>query len=696
MPQAHTILILLCALLLTSSGSARSEQLAAEDRQGLTLTFESLATTAKHETPDARSARLIALFVPAGEAPSAFTPAGRFKATFEGDINVRLRMFVRFSAEGRGHLALSVAGKQVLNASGEDLSKPTSDEVRLSKGRNHVVAIYESPATGDANVRLFWSSKTWQPEPMPPSVFSHSVTDEATARSLQIREGRAWIAQFRCLKCHSVTSGSETAGKYALPELAMDAPSLTDVGARFNQAWLAAWINDPHSLRPGAHMPRLFHGDQIDPKAADIAAYLATLGVENHDTAPAGKIADGGRTFANLDCIACHTTPDGKPDPARVPLDDVRAKFEPAALRQYLLKPEEHYTWNPMPNFHLSPQEASDLAAYLMSDGKEVPESRGDPSKGKQWISSIGCLNCHQFGQEQSTARFPELASLNKAKLARGCLATEASARGTAPEFTLSENQQSAIVSFLQTDLASLGSDAAPEFAERQIATMRCLACHARDGNESQLAQGLDTETQALRAKFPNSPDSEHELLAADQRPPVLTWAGEKLRPEWMAQFIGGQIPYKPRYYLRARMPSFPARARPIAAGLAEEHGCAPTLEPEPAPDARLAEIGRQLCGKTPNQGFSCVQCHAAADQPPFAAFEAPAINLKYSAERLRQDYYLRWVRDPQRIDPNTKMPKFEDDEGKTGLTTFDNEGQKQFEAIWQYLLTGKQLKPPG
>jgi mono/diheme cytochrome c family protein len=286
----------------------------------------------------------------------------------------------------------------------------------------------------------------------------------------------------------------------------MDAPSLTDAGARFNQAWLAAWINDPHSLRPGAHMPRLFHGDQIDPKAADIAAYLVTLGVEPQDAEPAGNVPDGGRIFANLDCIACHTPPGGKPDPARVPLDYVRAKFKPAALRQYLLKPEEHYAWNPMPNFHLSQQEASDLAAYLMSEGKGVPENRGDPSKGKQWISSIGCLNCHQLGQEKSTARFPELASLDRAKLARGCLATDAAARGTAPEFALSENQRSAIASFLQTDRTSLGSDAAPEFAERQIAAMRCLACHARDGNESQLAQGLDAEAQALHAKFPNPP----------------------------------------------------------------------------------------------------------------------------------------------------------------------------------------------
>ena len=667
----------------------------AEDRRGLTLTFESLAASHKTSSPDTRTARLAALFVPEGEAPSPFTTAGPFKATFEGDINVRLRTFVRFAAEGRGQLTVTIGGKQVLNAAGEDLSNIASDDVRLSKGKNHIVAVFQSPDKGEANFRLFWSSRTWQPEPVPPAVFSHSVMDEATAKSLLVREGRVLVAQFRCTKCHALSSGNSES-KHAMPELAMDAPSLTDAGARLNQAWLAAWIKNPHALRSAPHMPRMFQGDATESNAEDIATYLASLGKEEPVTGPTGKAADGGRVFANLDCVACHTPPGAKPDPARVSLDYVAAKFKPQALREYLLDPQAHYAWNPMPNFHLSQQDASDLAAFLAVEGKDLPPAMGDSAKGKRWVASAGCLNCHQLGQDKSEAKFATLGELPKEKLGRGCLAADASARGAAPQFKLSNEQRSAIAAFLQTNLVSLDSDSAPEFADRQMAALRCTACHARDGSESLLAQGLDAEAQSLHAKFPNPPVTEHDLLAADQRPPVLTWAGEKLRPGWTSRFVAGRIPYKPRFYLRARMPSFPAYAELIASGLAEEHGCAPALPPEPAPDEKLAEVGRQLCGKTPNQGLSCVQCHAAADQPPFAAFEAPAINLKFIAERLRHDYYARWTRDPQRFDPNTKMPKFADDEGKTGIAVFDHDGQKQFEAIWQYLLEGNNLQAPG
>ena len=48
-----------------------------------------------------------------------------------------------------------------------------------------------------------------------------------------------------------------------------------------------------------------------------------------------------------------------------------------------------------------------------------------------------------------------------------------------------------------------------------------------------------------------------------------------------------------------------------------------------------------------------------------------PGPNLVQSVDRLRQEYYTRWVMHPLRIDPETKMPRFSDDEGKTPLTDF-------------------------
>ena len=87
--------------------------------QGLSVTFESLGST-KPE-PDTRPARLLALHVPQGAPPTPFLPRGRFKATWTGDLNLRLRERMSFAAEGRGKLTIGIKGKVVFEAAGDDL-----------------------------------------------------------------------------------------------------------------------------------------------------------------------------------------------------------------------------------------------------------------------------------------------------------------------------------------------------------------------------------------------------------------------------------------------------------------------------------------------------------------------------------------------------------------------------------------------
>jgi hypothetical protein len=227
---------------------------------------------------------------------------------------------------------------------------------------------------------------------------------------------------------------------------------------------------------------------------------------------------------------------------------------------------------------------------------------------------------------------------------------------------------------------------------------MRCGHCHPRDGEESSLVTTLAPEHDAVYSKLFPAGAAEAEkgvYLAPDQkRFPPLTWAGEKLRPEWAAAFIAGEVTYKPRPYLRARMPSFKLRAPGLAQGFAMEHGCAPRTQPQPKPDPALVPLGQKLIGTV--GGFSCVQCHAVASAQPLAPFEAPAIDFMHVTERLRKDYYTRWMLNPIALDSATKMPRFSDDEGKTALRdALDGDATRQFDAIWNFLLQGKDVKRP-
>ncbi|MCA8943338.1 MAG: hypothetical protein KDB80_12315, partial [Planctomycetes bacterium] len=98
-----------------------------------------------------------------------------------------------------------------------------------------------------------------------------------------------------------------------------------------------------------------------------------------------------------------------------------------------------------------------------------------------------------------------------------------------------------------------------------------------------------------------------------------------------------------------------------------------------------LVPIGRKLTGA--DGGFACVLCHAIGDQPPLAVFEVQGIDLALSGDRLRRSWFERWLWDPPRIDPSSKMPRYADQDGKTAFRdVFDGDAGRQFEAIWHFL----------
>jgi hypothetical protein len=64
--------------------------------------------------------------------------------------------------------------------------------------------------------------------------------------------------------------------------------------------------------------------------------------------------------------------------------------------------------------------------------------------------------------------------------------------------------------------------------------------------------------------------------------------------------------------------------------------------------------------------------------------------------DRLTKPHYDRWLWNPQRVQPGTRMPQFADADGKTSVAdVHEGDAARQFESIWQYLLTGSKIEPP-
>lgn len=681
---------------------------------GVSVTFESLVRNIPIKS-DARSDRLVALFVPDNAPPTPFLPPGPFKATLETDLTMRLRDEITFSVAALGTVKLTVNDQPALHAVFLDAAKTVSSSaIRLNKGKNRVRVDFQSPARGDAMFRLYWSASDFPPEPVPPAMLSHDGATIPIREGARLRTGRQLFADLRCGACHadpSVSSFTKAAGAkpsaptgsgLSMPELAQDAPDLAEIGARRNEAWLAHWINHPRSMRPDANMPRIFVGkdDSIDPRARDVAAYLAALGKRSasNDAVPNEEaVKAGGRLFAFLRCAGCHTLPENQEidvEHGRVPLKHVKSKFaDSASLVAFLKQPERHYAWIRMPNFQFSDAEASQLAAFLLTrEQKSLEPTEGDPARGKQHLASSGCLNCHALGTDKSSLRSPALAAIKEGAWTTGCLAPTPEARRNAPDFALEDDHRDALLAFLATDRTALGRESLAEFSQRQFKQLNCIACHTRDEVEDTFTT-VEREVADLVADVP-PPQPGESQWSTDQSEPNLTWLGEKLKPEWSAKLINGKLDYHLRPWLRARMPAFPSRAVLLAHGFPLQHGFSALTEPSIERDPKLADAGRKLSGK--EGGFACVTCHDVGPMKAVGVFEAPGINLQYTDERLTRHYFDRWVYNPLRVLKDTKMPSFADQDGKTPIAdTLEGDARKQYDAIYHYTREGRKIRPP-
>ncbi|MBL9077894.1 MAG: hypothetical protein JNL08_10345 [Planctomycetes bacterium] len=626
---------------------------------------------------DVQRLRLLSLAVERGETPSPYLEPGLFRATLQADVGLPMRDKRRFRLDGRGRAVLSVNGEKVLEGAlrpGKPLE--TTVEIRLKKGANRLELVFESAAAGDGQVRLAWAGADFAFEPIAPELLGWAADDAGLALGAARRRGHALFVERRCARCHDPQPA--TIGASAAGELDATGPDLRAVGGRLRPQWLATMLRDPRAARADATMPRFRWERDTDPD--DVAAWFAATGTPlAAPTFPDAAAEQGAVRFRELACVACHVEPGADPAGAefgaRSSLDHVAAKWHPAALVAWLQEPQRDHAHVRMPDFRLDRDDATRLAALLLRAGPgPVPAAvRGDAGRGRHVVQQAGCVDCHAVLVPLGAPRPKLLANLDAD---RGCLAESAERAGRAPDLGLDAAQRTDLRVFLPFATAAPWRRAPLDFVARHVTAQRCTACHALDGAPSTWASW--SRAASAGAPLPAAQDP------IAQGVPALTWVGAKLQPSWLESFLRGGEP-SPRPWLHARMPSFARDAAALAAGLVREHGYGQADEPAGAVDAQLAIDGERLLAM--GKGFGCVQCHALGDQPPVQVFEREGIELLTARRRLRHEYYARWLLDPTRLDPESRMPKFTLAKGRTALTdVLGGDAAQQFEAIWHHL----------
>ncbi|MCA9593055.1 MAG: c-type cytochrome [Myxococcales bacterium] len=258
--------------------------------------------------------------------------------------------------------------------------------------------------------------------------------------------GKELVKTYECNRCHEGTGLAAVpielacfgchvdidAGKFKGPpdkmakwkkhvQHVMDVPSLDAAGKRFQERWLAAFLQNPTDLRPhlAPSMPRM---KMSDTDARDIAAYLA------RDAAPAPAVdlakanAENGRKLLETKgCGTCHALsgapalpmqpnavgPRVQPAVALAPdLAHVRERIAAPELVRWLMNPKSVKPNTLMPSFDLTLAEAADIAAYLLT-AKLTPEKRAVPARlplltrpvtfdeVNERVLSKTCRHCH-------------------------------------------------------------------------------------------------------------------------------------------------------------------------------------------------------------------------------------------------------------------------------------------------------------
>jgi mono/diheme cytochrome c family protein len=676
----------------------------------------------------------IALALKAGEAPHPRLPADNGKVHWEGYLNVLRPGDYIFQARVDGKFHLNIDGKNILSADPEvgSFSVVGDKKVKLEAGVHAITANFERTQK-EAMVQVSWQSAQVRQEPLAYVAFGH-VPAKAPARlahDTQIDHGRFLAEERNCLGCHKPSGDSPLLKGL----VSRQGPDLSKVGERVYAGWIYHWLENSQRLSPGAAMPSLFSAEETGSvERYAVASYLSSLGGPLKTPPPPDKkkplnAVQGERYFGNIGCLACHKDESKKakddqeklpsflPAPVSHPLTSLGSKTTPERLAAYLSSPLAIDPSGRMPHMLLQGNESIELARFLCNRVdpaishelppepaaekilpvfQQVEPRAGEKAAfeklpiaaqlvdlGKRLVIDKGCNNCHTiapggrpFASVSAKTSFEDLRK--ETAQARGCLAPDVGKRGQAPWFGFNDDDRKSMQLFLKEGSTGAGSPA-PAFAARvTLQRFNCLACHTRDG-EGGLSSNLVEELR----KYEKAENSEAVT------PPTLTAIGLKLHTSTFRQVLVNANRARP--WMGLRMPQFgESNVGKLPEHIASLEGTEPDDQiHKVALTVAKLEAGKKLIGKS---GFGCISCHDLANVPN-SGTRGP--DLARTTERVRYDWYLRWLEQPQRMQPGTRMPSVFAG-GKSLLDgVLGGHADAQAEAMWAYLSLGPGMPLP-
>ncbi|HLY09987.1 MAG TPA: hypothetical protein VKW04_11840 [Planctomycetota bacterium] len=569
-------------------------------------------------------------------------------------------------------------GKSRLEIGGLEIRGP----VTLKPGFHRIRIEAQSDPTS-TRFQLGWRGKTFAREPIPAWKFRHLESElPASARQESaIQRGRDEVGRLGCARCHP--------SSFPAVDDPPPGPSLADLGARVNEAWLLRKLDEP-----GARMPSLFPKGRQGFIERWIVAQALLRGAKGRAPDPAGDHRMGRRQFVSIGCAACHFLPDEPiEDQAvqdRIPLTGLNDRMGHSQLAAFLQDPKSRYPDGRMPCIPTGATMARDIAAFVLlwstpavadvAPSEPVTPAELDAEAKRRGVSGGDALGAALVREKRCGACHPGLGDSAPADLAL----KKPGPVCAGPRFALSERSKPDLAAYLSV-AARETYPSEVDRRQRGLVRAGCLRCHSRYSDRpSPLEEVGSTLGGAWLQMVPflKTPRLSHAVLKYDR--------------DFLLRSIRDGVSDVRHSKYSYRMPAYGDDATNHLLALIEGDGDVRVAVPPAVaiPDPTLAPFGASLAGF---EGYSCVSCHiwrgqSMAEPDPGAI----APELTTVTRRINREWFDRWLEEPSRLQPGTPMPQiFKHGKPATLGHLLDGDAEKQKEALWSYFSLGPDAPAP-
>lgn len=480
------------------------------------------------------------------------------------------------------------------------------------------------------------------------------------------KNGEELVASIGCFGCHnreSVSMNPRTVDSLKREQ----GPNLTGFGDKTSKVWLYEWLRNPKRYHPGTRMPDL---RLTDKEAADIAAFLAQ---------------DKNAAFS------------------KIVIPPVDEKILDQIVEQFLRKTSS----------------SAEAQARLQTMAREEKSKFA----GQKLIAQYGCFSCHDIkgfdgykpiGTDLTGEGSKDIhkfdfgfAHIDHTKEAwfeqklkdprvfdQGKIKTP-DEKLLMPNFQFTDEEAEAITTALLGFVKDKPAKVKPrtpgnlaiEQGQRLVRQYNCQGCHRIEGEGG----AIKPHVVEWLVNFQNREQNEAEAVAGSFSPPNLIGEGKKVQTQWLFDFLHSPEIIRP--WLKVRMPTYQFSADELNAFLEYFNA----LDSEEFPFTEKANLSlsheefvaaEKLFGK---EYFDCGICHIVGDKMPAGSPDSWAPNFTLAEKRLKPEWVLLWLKNPQAMLPGTKMPTFFDpnsfsESGPADILNGDEE--EQIRVLRNYLMT--------